>query len=210
MSIIDGKTCRLCRSAGKKLFLKGERCHSAKCPMHAQLVPGARPTSRMRTPRKRRVSDYGIQLREKQNLKRLYVINEKTLRRYFDMALKTKMATSEVMVSFLESRLDNVVYRLGFAASRQMAHQIVGHRHVTVDGKIVNIPSFQVKPGMVIAIDSTIAKNTDVKRLVEDKSLVLPEWVQRKALVGKFIRCPTREEISLDVNEQLIIEFYSR
>lgn len=210
MSIIDRKSCRLCRSAGKKMFLKGDRCHSTKCPMQALAVSNVRSSGRIRTTRKKRLSDYGVQLREKQNLKRLYAINERSLRRYFNMALKTKKATGEVMVGFLESRLDNVVYRLGFAVSRQMARQIVGHRHVTVDGKVVNIPSFQVKPGTVISIDKTIAQNIEVKKIIEDKTISLPEWVERKALVGRFNRQPSLEEISLDVNEQLIVEFYSR
>lgn len=210
MSLNEGKVCRLCRMSGKKLFLKGERCHSPKCPLHAQATTNTRLSSRVRPSRKRRPSDYGIQLREKQELKYQYGIDERTLRRYFGLARKTKLATGEVMIQLLESRLDNVVYRLGFAVTRQMARQIIGHRHVTVNGRIVNIPSFQVQSNSIITLDSTVTKVPEISKLLTDKEAIIPAWLERKAAVGKFNRLPKREEVELDINEQIIVEFYSR
>lgn len=210
MGLIEGKNCRLCRARSKKLFLKGERCLSTKCPLYTKPATSGSFTSRVRSPRKRRISDYGVQLREKQGLKYVYAIDERTLRRCFVTARKTKQATGEVMIQLLESRLDNLVFRLGFAVSRQMARQIVGHRHVTVDGKIVNIPSCQIKPGSVISLDSLAMKIPDVHKLINNKDFVVPDWLERKAAIGKFTRLPKREEIELDVNEQVIVEFYSR
>jgi len=210
MSSSDNAVCRLCRSRQKKLFLKAERCHSPKCPLFSQTTTAVKSNSRTKTTRRRRLSDYGVQLREKQGLKLIYNINERSLRHYFKLARKTKQATGEAMIQLLETRLDNVVYRFGFAVTRQMARQVVGHRHITVDGKIVNIPSFLVKPGAVISLDSEIAQSPMMKKNLASKDITLPDWVERKATIGHFIRIPKREEIEIDIDEKLIVEFYSR
>lgn len=207
--MINKKTCRLCRSRQKKLLLKGERCSSPKCPLFAQTA-AVRSGSRVRVARKRRLSDYGTQLREKQGLKYTYNINERSLKHYFQLARKTKRETGEVMIQLLESRLDNLVYRLGFAATRQMARQFVSHRHISVDGKVVNIPSFQVKPGSVVTLGAVVAQIAEVNKLLTDKDIVLSDWVSRKATVGRLDRLPGREEIDIGIDEKLIVEFYSR
>jgi len=201
-----GPKCKLCRREGVKLFLKGEKCYSVKCPIEKkQALPPGEHGSKGRG----RLSDYGLQLREKQKLKRLYGVSERQLRRYFKNALKAKKDTGEVLLQILETRLDNIVYRLGFVPSRSMARQLVSHGHVLVEGKKVNIPSFSVKPKMVITLSPKSLKFDYVqKSLKEEKKL--PKWLERKAAVGRLLRLPKREEVEADVDENLIVEFYSR
>ncbi len=201
------KKCRLCRSSGEKLFLKGERCFSVKCPIDRK---GAVPPGQHGAKRKRKSSDYGIRLAEKQKLKRIYGLTERQMKKYFTQARKIKASTGEVILQLLESRLDNLVYRFGFSPSRRLARQLVDHKHILVDGKVVNIPSLIVKPTTVISLDTKASSMTSVKTSLEKKEVTLPVWLERKAIVGKFSRLPKREEIDSNVNEQLIVEYYSR
>jgi len=201
------KKCRLCRTAGEKLFLKGERCFSPHCPLERK---GAVPPGQHGARARRKTSDYGVRLREKQKIKRIYGISERQMKRYFSEARSAKSATGERILQILELRLDNVVYRLGFSPSRRLARQLVDHRHVLVDGKIVNIPSFLAKAGQVISLDGKSLTMVPVKSLVEKKDFALPTWLERKVSVGRVIRLPKREDIDTNVNEQLVVEYYSR
>ncbi len=170
---------------------------------------GAVPPGMRGTKVRPRTSEYSLQLREKQKTKRLFGMNEKQFRKTFEEAAGGKSATGEHLLELLETRLDNVVYRLGFTKSRMEARQIVSHGHVTVDGKKVNIPSFRVKVNSVVAISAKFVDNTQVKKSLELSS-TLPAWLERKATVGKILRSPQRDEMESIVNEQLIVEFYSR
>jgi len=203
---IDPK-CRLCRREGTKLFLKGERCFSPKCPLEKK---GAVAPGQHGLKMRRRLSEYGVQLREKQKAKRTYGVLERQFRRYFKKAFKKRGVTGEALLQLLESRLDNVVYRLGFVPSRSVARQLVRHGHILVDGKKVDIPSYQVKPGQVINLNPKAMKMEVVKKSLAEKKKEIPSWLQKKAAVGKIIRLPTREEIGADIAEQLIVEYYSR
>lgn len=205
-NVLMSEKCRLCRAAGEKLFLKGERC-SLKCPIDRK---GAVPPGQHGARRKRKPSDYGVRLLEKQKLKRVYGISESELKRYFEEARKVREATGEAMLQIIESRLDNLVYRLGMAPSRRLARQLVSHGHVLVDGKEVNIPSYRVKPGQVISLDEKALAIPEVKKLAEKKEESIPKWLEKKAAVGKLTRLPKREEIGTNVSEQMIVEFYSR
>ena len=199
--------CRLCRREGTKLFLKGERCFSPKCPLEKK---GAVAPGQHGLKMRRRLSEYGVQLREKQKAKRTYGVLERQFRRYFKKAFKKRGVTGEALLQLLESRLDNVVYRLGFVPSRSVARQLVRHGHILVDGKKVDIPSYQVKPGQVINLNPKAMKMEVVKKSLAEKKKEIPSWLQKKAAVGKIIRLPTREEIGADIAEQLIVEYYSR
>jgi len=203
---LDSK-CRLCRREGTKLFLKGERCFSPKCPLEKK---GAVAPGQHGLKMRRRLSEYGVQLREKQKAKRTYGVLERQFRRYFKKAFKKRGVTGEALLQLLESRLDNVVYRLGFVPSRSVARQLVRHGHILVDGKKVDIPSYQVKPGQVINLNPKAMKIEVVKKSLAEKKKEIPSWLQKKAAVGKIIRLPTREEIGADIAEQLIVEYYSR
>ncbi|PJC28326.1 30S ribosomal protein S4 [Candidatus Shapirobacteria bacterium CG_4_9_14_0_2_um_filter_39_11] len=203
---LDSK-CRLCRREGTKLFLKGERCFSPKCPLEKK---GAVAPGQHGLKMRRRLSEYGVQLREKQKAKRTYGVLERQFRRYFKKAFKKRGVTGEALLQLLESRLDNVVYRLGFVPSRSVARQLVRHGHILVDGKKVDIPSYQVKPGQVINLNPKAMKMEVVKKSLAEKKKEIPSWLQKKAAVGKIIRLPTREEIGADIAEQLIVEYYSR
>lgn len=201
------RKCRLCRGSGEKLFLKGERCFSSLCPIDKR---GVVPPGQHGAKGRRKISDYRVRLQEKQKLKRLYGVDERQMKRYSAEARRARSATGERILQILESRLDNLVYRLGFAPSRRLAHQLVGHRHILVDGKIVNIPSYRAKAGQVINLDSKSLGMALVKSMLEKKEYTLPAWLERKAAVGRLVRLPKREEIDTDVNEQLIVEYYSR
>jgi small subunit ribosomal protein S4 len=170
---------------------------------------GAIPPGMRGTKVRARFSEYGNQLREKQKTKRIYGLSEKQFRRTFDEASKKKGATGRTLLELLETRLDNVVYKLGFAQSRAGARQLVSHGHVTVEGKKVDIPSFRVKINSVVAISPKFVDNTQVKKSLDANS-TLPEWLERKATVGKVLRVPSRDEMEQVVNEQLIVEYYSR
>jgi len=203
---LDSK-CRLCRREGTKLFLKGERCFSPKCPLEKK---GAVAPGQHGLKMRRRLSEYGVQLREKQKAKRTYGVLERQFRRYFKKAFKKRGVTGEALLQLLELRLDNVVYRLGLVPSRSVARQLVHHGHILVDGKKVDIPSYQVKPGQVINLNPKAMKIEVVKKSLAEKKKEIPSWLQKRAAVGKIIRLPTREEIGADIAEQLIVEYYSR
>ncbi len=198
--------CRLCRREGTKLFLKGERCTSKKCAIERRVgAPGVHPTTR------KKASEYAIQLREKQKVKRAYGLLEKQFRAVYDRAVQMRGKTGETMLSLLERRLDNVVYRLGLGSSRAQARQIVNHRHVTVNGKIVNIPSYTVKVGDVIAVKETSAKKAPFEG-IKDSRVIVPKWLEFEPakLTGKVIALPARDDIDLTIQEHLIIERYSK
>lgn len=198
--------CRLCRREGVKLFLKGDRCLSKKCAMERRPVaPGQHGTGR------KKVSEYGTQLREKQKVKRAYGILEKQFYKYYEDATKMKGKTGENMLSLLERRLDNVVYRLGIGSSRAEARQIVNHGHIVVNGQNVNIPSYRVSAGDVVGIKESKQKKEMFKDLRETK-VVLPKWLEwnPEKLEGKVIALPAREDIDLTIAEHLIVEHYSR
>lgn len=201
--------CRQCRREGTKLFLKGERCYSAKCAvLKRHTIPGQHGQSRAR-----KQSEYGLQLREKQKCRRAYGILESQFRKYYDMAANMRGVTGENMLCLLERRLDNVAYRLGFGSSRPMARQLVNHGHILVDGKKVNIASYLVKPGQVISIKSGSRDIEVLKDLREQgASKPVPTWLELDAenLSGKVATMPTREDIDLTIEEHLIVEFYSR
>ena len=200
--------CRQCRREGCKLFLKGERCTTKKCAMERRpVIPGQHGNS------KRRVafSEYGTQLREKQKVKRMYGVLERQFRDYYVDACKMKGVTGENMLSLIERRLDNVVYRMGIGASRKQARQIVNHGLITVNGRRVNIASYQVKAGDVVAIKENKQNNEMFKDLRGSK-VVMPKWVEfdPNTFVGKVVTLPVREDIDADIKEQLIVELYSR
>src|SRR4029453_13729359 len=194
-----GPVCRLCRREGMKLFLKGERCYTEKCAIEKRNVPpGQHGPSRRRA----KVAGYGIQLREKQKVKRTYGVLENQFRRYFEAADRQKGITGELLLQILERRLDTVVFRLGFATSRPQARQLVRHGHFTVNGRKVNIPSFSVKPGDVVAIRETSRKAPAILHALEEgKGRGVPEWLQvdAAAFAAKISSVPTREQINLPV-----------
>lgn len=198
--------CKFCRREGAKLFLKGERCTTKKCAMEKRPVaPGMHGVVR------KKASEYNIQLREKQKVKRAYGLLEKQFREYYEEAERMRGVTGENMLALIEKRLDNVVYRMGIGSSRAESRQIVNHGHITVNGKCVDIPSYQVKPGDVIAVKENKKDNALFKELRGAK-IVMPKWVEfdTEALTGKIIDNPKREDIDLNINEQLIIELYSK
>lgn len=199
--------CRRCRREGVKLFLKGERCYSPKCPIERK---GAVPPGLHGTRRRRRISEYGQQLREKQKAKRLYGVLERQFRRYFEKAAKNPQATGEVLFQLLESRLDNIVYRLGLTPSRSVARQLVSHGHVYVNDKRVNVASYQVKPGDTVRLGDKAMKIPAVEKDWTDRTKNTPQWLQRKGPIGKMTRLPERKEIESDIDDKLIVEYYSR
>ena len=204
-----GPVCRLCRREGMKLFLKGERCYTDKCAIEKRNVP---PGQHGRSRRAKMVG-YGVQLREKQKVKRTYGVLENQFRRYFEAADRQKGVTGELLLQMLERRLDNVVYRLGFATSRAQARQLVRHGHFTVNGKKVDIPSYSARPGDTIAVRATSAQNPTIQHAMEEvKGRGIPEWLlfDSAALAGRISQLPTREQINLPVQEQLIVELYSK
>ena len=195
-----GPKRRLSRREGTALFPKDVKSFERK----GATLPGQRGT-KVRI----RFSEYGVQLRAKQKAKRIFGLSEKQFRNTFEKASKTKGATGQKLLELLERRLDNVVYRLGFAASRIGARQMVGHGHVVVDGKKMDIPSFFLKLNSTVAIAPKFIDNTQVKKSLEDSN-ALPAWLDRKATVGKVLRAPNRDEMEPSIEEQLIVEFYSR
>jgi small subunit ribosomal protein S4 len=199
--------CKLCRREGVKLFLKGERCFSEKCPIERK---GAVPPGEQGQKRRRRSSEYGTQLRAKQKAKRLYSVNERQFRNYYLQASKSKANTSVRFLQILESRLDNIVFRGGLTPSRSVARQLVTHGHVLVNGEKSNIPSRLLKPDDTINLSIKALAMPDVKKSLENKDAIIPDWLKRKASVVKVNRLPKEEEIDADINVNLIIEFYSR
>ncbi len=200
--------CKLCRRAGIKLFLKGRRCMTDKCAVEKRpYPPGEHGKKRLR------YSDYGVRLKEKQKVRRIYGVSERQMKKYFLYAAKIKGVTGEILLQFLERRLDNVVFRLNFALSRVQAREIVNHGHIYVNGRRVNIPSFLVKPGNVITVKKRAASETLIKdnqKLSEDKPV--PGWLEisKGKLEANVLVLPQREDIAVPIQEQFIVEFYSR
>ncbi len=199
MAKYTGPKNKLSRREGFDLFGKGNKLRRAQVPPGQHGPKGAK-----------RPSDFGVRLREKQKTKRLYGIIERQFRGYFEKAKRVRGKTGEHLLRLLEIRLDNVVYRLGFASSRAMARQIVGHGHVLVNDRKVTIPSFQVKAGDVISLDSQTADLPQIKSRLESADVVLPSWVKRQGSKGQIVSLPQKTDIDSPVNEQLIVEFYSR
>ena len=208
MARYTGAVCRLCRREGQKLFLKGERCYSDKCSIGIRgYAPGQHGQGRKKS------SEYGLQLRAKQTARRFYGVQENQFHHYFEVAERKPGVTGHNLLKILESRLDNVVYRVGFASSRAEARQLVGHGHFEVNGKRVDIASYLLKAGDEIAICEKAKSSDKIKAVVEANSATpVPEWisVDREKLTAKVIALPTREQIEAPVDEQLIVEFYSR
>lgn len=199
-------SCRLCRREGQKLFLKGERCYSTKCALEKRnYAPGQHGQSRKKT------SEYGLQLREKQKAKRFYGVLETQFRNYFDKAAKKKGITGENLLVMLETRFDNVVFRMGFASSRKEARQLVVHGHFTLNGKKANIPSMAIAAGDVIQVKEKSMSSPKFKE-IKDMSISVPAWitVDVNKLEGKVVALPTRDIIDTPVAEHLIVELYSK
>ena len=208
MSRYKDEQCRICRREGQKLFLKGSRCYSDKCSItRRNYAPGQNGQ------KKSKISEYGTQLREKQKTKAFYGVGEKQFRKYFEMASNSRGKTGEVLLQILESRLDNVVYRLGFASSRAQARMLVTHGAFEVNGHKVDIPSYLVKAGDVIAVREIRKDNGAIKIAVEENgSRPVPAWLEKdqEKLSGKVVTLATREDIDLPVEEHLIVELYSK
>jgi small subunit ribosomal protein S4 len=201
--------CRQCRREGEKLFLKGEKCFTDKCSIERRAYPPGQHGQKRST----RLSDYGVQLREKQKLRRVYGVLERQFRKYYSEADRLKGVTGENLLQLLESRLDTVVHRMGFGASRSEARQVVRHNGVKVNGKRVNIPSYQVRPGDVVELTDKAKQHLRVKAAVEAaEQRGFPEWVEvdAKALKGTFKAQPQRSELPQNINEHLVIELYSK
>ena len=203
-----GPVCKLCRREGVELFLKGEKCLTAKCGVKKRnYAPGMHGRRRVKH------SDYGDQLREKQKMKRIYGLMERQFRNYFVLASRSSMVTGEKLVHLLEGRLDNVVYRMGFASSRPQARQLVSHAHVMVNEKKVNLPSYQVKAGDEISIrEKSRGMHTLIVNLDAQMQRGLPSWIEvdQEKMIGKLLNLPSSEEVALPVQEKLVIELYSR
>ncbi|MGI6498590.1 MAG: 30S ribosomal protein S4 [Oscillospiraceae bacterium] len=209
MARYTGAVCRLCRREGQKLFLKGDRCYTDKCAVDRRSFPPGQHGNA----RNKKASEYGLQLREKQKARRYYGVLENQFRTYFDMANKRKGVTGENLLSILETRLDNVVYRLGFAMSRAEARQMVRHAHFTINGKKVNIPSYLVKPGEVISMKENSRSLDKFKASLEtNASRPMPKWLEmdQTKLEAKVLALPAREDIDLPIEEHLIVELYSK
>ena len=209
MARYTGAVCRLCRREGQKLFLKGDRCYTDKCALERRsYAPGQHGNAR-----NKKLSEYGVQLREKQKARRYYGVLESQFAEYFEMATKRKGMTGENLLAILESRLDNVVYRLGFAMSRAEARQLVRHGHFTVNGKKVNIPSYLVSVGETIELKETSRSLDKFKGSLEaNASRVVPKWLDMDKThnVAKVVAVPAREDIDLPIEEHLIVELYSK
>jgi len=202
-----GPVCRLCRREGMKLFLKGERCYTEKCAIEKRnFAPGQHGKTR-----KAKLAGYGLQLREKQKVKRIYGVLEDQFRRYFESADRTRGITGETLLQLLERRFDNVIYRLGLATSRAQARQLVRHGHFQVNGKKVDIPSYSLRSGDVVTIRPTSQKAPTILHAIEEvKGRGIPAWLSFDGAAGKVVSLPTREQINLPVQEQLIVELYSK
>ncbi len=209
MSRYLGPSCRLCRREGVKLFLKGLKCYTPKCPVEKRAyAPGQHGQIRVR------LSDYGVQLREKQKAKRIYGVLERQFKRYFRIAQKTKGVTGQMLLEQLERRLDNVIFRMGFATSRTEGRHLVQHQAITVNGKRIDIPSYPVKVGDVIQVASKDnGWGVRIKQQLEQtKDRLIPAWIQVDAqqLKGLIVRLPQKDDVGLPIQEQLIVELYSK
>jgi small subunit ribosomal protein S4 len=200
--------CRLCRREGAKLFLKGSRCYTKKCAFERRPSPPGQHGVR-----RRKVGDYGLQLREKQKVRRIYRVLERQFRTYFDAAESRPGVTGENLLRLLELRMDNVVFRLGIAPSRDAARQLVTHGHFAVNGRPTNIPSYQLKPGDTIAVRESRRDREPFKVAKENlRSVSVPEWLtlDPATLTGTIAAAPRRDQMPLELNEQLVVEYYSR
>lgn len=207
MARYTGASCRQCRREGMKLFLKGDRCYTDKCALDRRnYAPGQHGQGR------KKVSNYGEQLREKQKVKRIYGVLETQFRNLYERAEKMPGKTGANLLSLLERRLDNLVYRMGLAASRKEARQLVTHAHFTLNGKKVDIPSLTVNVGDVIAVKETSKSSAKFKALVENNTRIAPNWLENNLdeMCAKVVSLPTREDIDLEIAEHLIIELYSK
>ena len=208
MARYKDEQCRICRREGQKLFLKGSRCYTDKCSISRRnYAPGQNGQ------KKKKLSEYGTQLREKQKTKAFYGVGEKQFRKYFEMASNKKGITGENLLQILESRLDNVVYKLGFGSSRAQARMLVTHGHFDVNGKKVNIPSYLVKEGDIISIREIKKDSGVIKENMEvNAARPVPTWLEKDAekLSGKVVRLASREDIDIPVEEHLIVELYSK
>jgi small subunit ribosomal protein S4 len=208
MARYTGADCRQCRREGEKLFLKGDRCYTDKCGIEKRPYPPGQAGKK-----RPRDSEYRVQLREKQKAKRIYGVLEKQFRTYYQIATRQPGITGENLLRLLESRLDNVVYRLGLAASRDEARQLVRHGHFTVDGRRVDIPSFRVRPGALVAVAEKSRDLTTIKAaLISPSKIEVPGWLEIdvEKLQGKVLSLPVREQIDAPLREQLIVELYSK
>lgn len=202
MARYTGPKHKLCRAEGAAL------CGLPTCPV---IRKNAGPPGQHSQRGRRKLSEYGVQLREKQKVKRIYGVLERQFEKYFNMASRQKTATGDALLNILETRLDNVVYRLNLGRTRYQARQLVSHGHITVNDKKVTIPSYNVKIGDIVALSSKASSLDFIKKLQEEtKDINLPVWLEKKALIGKVKTMPKREDIEMDINEKLIVEFYSR
>lgn len=210
MAVSHDPKCRRCRREGMKLFLKGQRCFTDKCAIERRNYPPGEHGQGRRA----KVTGYGLQLREKQKARTYYGVLERQFRRYFGESEQSKGVTGEVLLQILETRLDNVVYRMGLALSRPAARQLVRHRHFTVNGKIVDIPSYPARPGDVIAVrdnSRTVSAITNAVEIAKNRTST-PDWLSldSEKLSGRVLQKPGRESVSLPIQEQLIVELYSK
>ncbi|HEC92589.1 MAG TPA: 30S ribosomal protein S4 [Candidatus Atribacteria bacterium] len=210
MARYTGAVCKLCRREETKLFLKGDRCYSDKCSMERR---ASLPGKNVKTTRIKKLSTYGIRLREKQKLRKYYGLLEKQFKNYFQKAERKKGITGENLLELLERRLDNIVYRFGITKSRAQARQLILHSHILVNGKKVNIPSYQVNINDIIEIKEKSKNIEEFKEIKEGKiEISIPSWLEFDAekLKGRILRFPSKEELSLPVEEKLVVEYYSR
>jgi small subunit ribosomal protein S4 len=208
MSRYRGPVSRLCRREGMKLFLKGAKCYTKKCPFERRPTPPGQHQMR-----RRKVSDFGVQLREKQKVRRVYSVHERQFKRYFEVAENRPGVTGENLLRLLETRLDNVVYRMGFASSRAQARQLVSHGHFLLNGRATNVPSQQLSEGDRVEVSSTSRKQPYFKNVGDSlRGAQRPDWltVDTDRLAGTLTALPSRDQMPLDLNEQLVVEYYSR
>ncbi len=211
MARYTGPVCKLCRREGQKLFLKGQKCYTEKCPVDRRTYPPGQHGPAQA--RRRKQSEYANQLREKQKVKRIYGLHEKQFRSLFDEAARQKGVTGENLLTLLETRLDNVIFRMGFAQSRNQARQLIRHRHVEVNGRVTDIPSYQLRSGDEVAVRASSRDLALVQGSLEARTRPpLVEWLtlDEKNRVGRVTRRPTRQDVPMAVQEQLIVELYSK
>ena len=207
MAVYRDAKCKLCRREGSKLFLKGEKCYMEKCPFNKRpLPPGQHGAGR------KKISEYGQQLREKQKTKRIYGVQEGQFRHYYEVADRMKGITGENMLSLLERRLDNVIFRMGIGVSRTQARQLVNHAHFMVNGRTVNVPSYSVKAGDVIVVKENRRNNKFFEQIKTMKVANMPKWLEfdPEKLEGKVLSLPTREDVDSQIAEHMIVELYSK
>jgi small subunit ribosomal protein S4 len=209
MAVYHGPKCKQCRREGVRLYLKGERCYTEKCAIETRAYPpGEHGQSR-----RRRETPYGVQLREKQKARRIYGVLERQFHNYYEKAARRQGVTGEILLQLLETRLDNVVFRLGLAASRSAARQLVSHRHFQVNGRVVDIPSYQLRPGDMISVATGSQKVAAIRETFENRRRTEDQpWLEsdEKEMTGKVVQVPTREQIPVPIQEQLIVELYSK